>query len=342
MKIFFCFTYYHTLIAMIKAIECNEHPDMLLANDIPGFDNLYRNIINSNIFNNIYIYDAKKYVSFFVFKNNIDRAIRARKIVKLIVPETIPLSLEELKSYSEIYVSNDMTGPAKYLILNKIPYHLLEDGLDYFAYFDRYYSIPKGSFEKKGMRKKIKEILGMGFTCWGQAECCVDIEVNSVDNIKIPRDKVITVSRKKLFESLTEEQKRLIYNTYVKRQADRETCNEKSMILLTQPLYIDNFVCTEKQQTVVFESVIKEYVLNGYRIFVKPHPRDLMDYRKLIEKYNCVYIDKNIPSEVLNFDNNSYFDVAVSITSTAINFLENAKEKRFMGREYINQSLKED
>ena len=41
-----------------------------------------------------------------------------------------------------------------------------------------------------------------------------------------------------------------------------------------------------------------------------------MDYFPLINKYGCTYIDKNLPSEILNFDEDAYFDVAVSITST--------------------------
>lgn len=44
---------------------------------------------------------------------------------------------------------------------------------------------------------------------------------------------------------------------------------------------------------------------------------------------------------MLNFDKEAGYDVAVSITSTAINFLENVSEKRFMGREYIDFCLKE-
>ena len=342
MKLFFCFTHYHTLIAMIKAIENCEHPDILLANDIPGFDSLYANLLDSGVFNNIYVYDAKTFTHCFVFRSKIDRAIRSRRIVRKILPQTIPLNLSELKKYSEIYISNDMTGPAKYLILNKVPYHLIEDGLDYFSYFDRYYSIPKGAFTKNGMRKKIKEILGVGFLCWGQAECCIDIEVNSIDNLKIPTDKVIVVPRKKMFDSLSDQQKKLIFATYAKGKATAEVKSGKSMILLTQPLYADKFVQTEEDQRVVFESVIKEYIAKGYAVAIKPHPRDLMNYIPLVEKYNCVFIDKDIPSEILNFDSDSHFDTAVSITSTAINFLENAKEKRFMGREYISQCLKED
>ena len=334
MKIYFCFTYYHTLIAMIKTMQDGQKADIILANDIPGYVDLKRQLEKTDCFRRFYEYDAVQFTKEHVFKNKIERALKSRKIVRKTIPQLVDLDLDNLTFYSDIYIFNDMTGIAKYLILKNIQYHLIEDGLDYYSYFDKYYDIKESSFAINGFRKKVKELFGMGFTCWGQSECCVDIEVNKIEGIKIPKDKVFEVPRRELFDSLQETQKKLIYATYAKGE-NLQMSSAKSMILFTQPLFADQFVQSMDEQEKVFETIVEEYVDNGYGVTIKPHPRDLMDYSKLIARYHCAYIAKNIPSEVLNFDKDVSFDVAVSVTSTAINFLKRVKEKRFMGRDYI-------
>lgn len=153
----------------------------------------------------------------------------------------------------------------------------------------------EGAFSKNGFRQKAKNALGVGFNLWGQNDCCIDIEVNSDEKIKIPRDKVIVLPRKELFATLNESQKKTIYAIFAKGKSTGKRQTEKSVILLTQPLFKDIFVESEEEQRIVFESVIKEYKGNGYAVAIKPHPRDEMDYFPLIEKYDCTYIDKNNP-----------------------------------------------
>lgn len=341
MKIYSCGTYYHALITTIKVMNDNTSSDLLLANDIPGFADLKSRFLESGLFCHIYTYDAKRFDAAYKFRNLVDHVLSARKIIMDLIPNTVSISLAHWNEYSDVYIFNDSTGVAKYLILNGVKYHLVEDALDYFTYFDKYYRIPKNVFSKKGLIKGLKNFCGVGFNIFGQNDCCIDIEVNSDEKIKIPRDKVIVLPRKELFATLNESQKKTIYAIFAKGKSTGKKTDGKSVILLTQPLFKDKFVESEEEQRIVFESVIKEYKGNGYAVAIKPHPRDEMDYFPLIEKYDCTYIDKNIPSEMLNFDKEASYDVAVSITSTAINFLENVSEKRFMGREYIDFCLKE-
>ena len=342
MKIYSCGTYYHALITAIKIMINGEKADLLLANDIPGFNVLKERLSQSGLFRSIFIYDAKAFSESYVFKNVVDHAFNARKIVYEKIPCMVTLSSSQWRDYSDIYIFNDSTGVAKYLILNGIKYHLIEDALDYFSYFDKYYKIPEGAFSEKGFIKTLKNAFGIGFNVFGQNEACIDIEVNSVENIKIPTNKVFAISRSEMFSSLSREQRKLIFSIFAKDKTFKGKNNDKSMILLTQPLFKDAFVKSMEEQYVIFETVIIDYSKKGYSISIKPHPRDEMDYFPLINKYGCTYIDKKLPSEILNFDEDAYFDVAVSITSTAINALNNAREKRFMGREFIKNCLNEE
>lgn len=337
MKLYICFTYYHTLITLIKLLHSDEKADLLLANNIPNYTDLIGRLNGTGRFENIYEYDAIKFRSESKTKSALQRAMLGRRNVMRIVPNCINVTLEK---YEDIYVYADMTGIGRYIIGRNINYHLIEDALDFFVYFDKYYDISDSSFSKTGFKKRIKNFFHIGFTCWGQAKCCLDIEVNSLNGIKVPVDKVKAVSRKEMFQNLTIAQKKVIYGVYVPNGLKWNNDQSKSVILLTQPLFEDHWVETEDQQLKVFEGIVNDLKKDGYSITIKPHPRDIIDYSNIEKRYMCSHIDKNIPSEVLNFNSEAFFDLAVSITSTAINFLENVHERRFIGREYINVCLK--
>ena len=81
----------------------------------------------------------------------------------------------------------------------------------------------------------------------------------------------------------------------------------------------------------------------GYHVVIKPHPRDEADYADIIFKYKCTHIDKNIPSEVLNYNPEAQqYYAAISVTSTSINFLDCAKEKIFMGMDFVERVMSGD
>ncbi|MCD8311573.1 MAG: alpha-2,8-polysialyltransferase family protein [Firmicutes bacterium] len=339
MKLFFCSTYYHTLITFIKSITEHERVDLVLWNDMPGFDKLYERLLQSGQFNNIYLYDATRWKNEVNLNTRFGKRLFDRSVIKRLIPKLLGFPVSSMREYAGIYFYNDMVPPARYCIYSQIPYHLIEDALDYFSYFDQYWNIKESSFSRNGWRKRVKSIMGIGYTAGGQNDSCMDIEVNDSASIKIPRDKIIVYPRKELFGLLSEQERKRVYAVYA-GDAKVKMAKKKSVIIFTQPLFKDNFVSSMEEQTLIFESIISEYCRNGFQVTLKPHPRDLLDYTQLIERYGCEYIDKNIPSEILNFDNDAVFDEAVSITSTAINFLENVMVKRFLGRGYIDSCLR--
>lgn len=64
------------------------------------------------------------------------------------------------------------------------------------------------------------------------------------------------------------------------------------ILILTDPL------CTLDVREKIFRDVIKMYEKEG-SIFIKPHPRDELDYRKLFPEYP--QFDATVPMEMLNF-----------------------------------------
>ncbi len=333
MKLYVCSTYYHILITMVKALLSKECFDLYLFNGISGYENLIDKIERTDCFDNIYIYDQLRIRDATLSKNFIEKILFNRRRLKRAVEKYSTL---DFRQYSDIYIYSDHSSLGKYMVLKDIKFHLIEDALDFFKYFDRYYSVHPNDYTPGTLRYFLRK--NIAYLQWGMSEAVLDIEVNDKDGIKIPTDKVIEVPRKKMFDALDKAQKLLIYNTFAsEKHIDRK--EQKSVLICTQPLFKDKFVLSVEEQGKVFDKAVKEFTDRGYFVVIKPHPRDEMDYMPIIKKYGCGYIDRTLPSEVLNFDPNIHYDIAASITSTSINFLDFAEEKIFLGHEFIERTL---
>ena len=333
MQLYICLTYYHVLIAVIKTLINNSVVDLLISNDIPGFELLNRKLINSGLFHEVIEYDAQRIKVSPTTHKYFDILMRKARITRNFKNY---FNLD-LKEYTDIYIFQDVAEIGQYLIYKKIEYHLIEDALDYFKYFDKYYSLSKDSYNTNSIRYKIKKLLGVGCLSWGTTKYCKDIEVNDLEGIKISKEKVFEIPRRSLFDSLDNKQRIMIYNLFANGMEVYKNDRE-SVLICTQPLFEAGHVKSMDTQIKVFEEIIKLYQNKGYNIVIKPHPRDMADYSTIVKKYDCGYIDKNLPSEILNYnlDAKSYY-AAVSITSTSINFLDCAKNKVFMGMEYVKR-----
>ncbi len=336
MKLYVCLTYYHLLITVVKSLVNHETYDLLVANDIPEYQEIYTKLAASTLFNQVIEYKSAeirkqcnsstmpRYIEIFSRKKRIDTCFRQYCTI-------------DFAQYSDIYLYHDITEIGSYFTSNKIDYHLLEDALDYFKYFDTYYGIGKSSYDERTIKCKLKIIFGLGYQAWGISKYCIDVEVNDLNGLKIRNDKYFELPRKKMFEKLSTEQKKMVYSLFAGGKTLSHS-DEDAILLCTQPLYTSGHVSSYDIQLKVFESIIRDYTVNGYQVVLKPHPRDEADYTALITKYKCGYIDKNLPSEILDYnpDIKPYY-AAVSVTSTAINFLDCAKNKVFMGMEYIKK-----
>lgn len=336
--LYFCTTYYHTLITLIKALQCKEKFDVILDKGIPEYADLRERLLQTNRFGNIYFFDTTAFVyerKITKFRNKLEKLLLIRrKCIASVAEKYLEVNAME---YDNIFVYMDAQPFAHYLMYHKKNFHLIEDALDFFKYFDKYYHVNKAEYTP-GTIKYWKRRL-FDYFSWGYSPYVIDIEVNDLDGIRIPHDKVKVVPRKEMFSKLSVKDKLLIYETYVSTGQTFEFDNCKTAVIFTQPLLKDHFVKTEEEQLKVFENIARDWHNKGYNLILKPHPRDEVDYKIIIDKYNISFIDKNLPSEILNFNPSFHFEVAVALTTTAINFLEYADEKVFLGWEYMNKVL---
>lgn len=339
--LYICYTYYHLLITIIKSLTNNLQYDLLISIDIPQIDKMIDKIKQIKTIGNIYIINEAPYIELYESKNAIIAKITKRRILSNVFNEMTNINI---LGYDNIYTYNDMNLASSYLIVNEKKYHLIEDALDFFNYFDEYYNLKKWQYTQSNIFHKLKAWLKIGTNPWGQNKYCLDIEVNDISKIKISNKKVKELRRRKLFDSLTKQDKVIIYNLFTGNNVTERVIKgeKKQMILFTQPLFKDGFVKSEMEQLIVYKNIINEYYEKNFQVTIKPHPRDNIEYSNLIEEYECNYIDKNIPSEVLNFNQNVCCDDIVSITSTSINFVQNVKNRRLLGKEYIKECIKKN
>ncbi|MGR1361111.1 glycosyltransferase family 52, partial [Streptococcus agalactiae] len=127
--------------------------------------------------------------------------------------------------------------------------------------------------------------------------------------------------RKKLFDSLNKEQKSLIFKIFKTKPL---TITPKSVLLLTQPLAQDKWykTPTERFQSIqeqydYFDDIVQEYRTLGYNVYLKVHPRDVVDYSKLPVEL----LPSNVPMEIIELMSTGRFECGITHSSTALDSL---------------------
>lgn len=256
--LYICYTYYHLLITIIKSLTNNLQYDLLISIDIPQIDKMIDKIKQIKTIGNIYIINEAPYIELYESKNAIIAKITKRRILSKVFNEMTNINI---LGYDNIYTYNDMNLASSYLIVNEKKYHLIEDALDFFNYFDEYYNLKKWQYTQSNIFHKLKAWLKIGTNPWGQNKYCLDIEVNDISKIKISNKKVKELRRRKLFDSLTKQDKVIIYNLFTGNNVTERVIKgeKKQMILFTQPLFKDGFVKSEMEQLIVYKNIINEY-----------------------------------------------------------------------------------
>ena len=240
----------------------------------------------------------------------------------------------DFRKYREIYVFCDSDPIGYYLNRNKIHYHAMEDGLNCLVHFDAARYDNRGHF---GLKAFLSKKLNLIFVQNGYGKYCLDMEVNSISAITMPCPYYKELPRQKLVDELTGEDKDVILRAFVRDMdsllkkikecggtdddgkeapagSQEETCEKKKagagkqkrdkILLLTDPL------CTLDVRERIFKDIVEEYEKQG-QIFIKPHPRDELDYRKVFPGYPM--FDGTVPMEMLNFFPDLHFDQVVTV-----------------------------
>lgn len=236
---------------------------------------------------------------------------------------------EDLKKYDEIYVFCDSDPIGYYLNYKHIKYHAVEDGLNTLRGCDAARCDNTPHF---GIKTFLSKRLNWIFVQNGYGRYCIDMEVNDISVLQYSCPYYKEVSRAKLYERLTDDEKEKLLKIFVKDEAQirkvLEQKTEKTALILTEPLCKD--LSMRKK---LFNDLISEYKSKGYQPILKQHPRDLFDYNENFP--DVLIIDRTVPMEMLNFFGKGIFDVVVSIF-TELDNVYFGKEKLRLGRDFMD------
>ena len=139
-------------------------------------------------------------------------------------------------------------------------------------------------------------------------------------------DKLVTVSKAQLLESLMEEEKAIIRRVFLAVPLPEHV--QGACLLLPRSFVLDGLM-DQPTQDAMFAAVAKKYCTEP--LFIKTHPRDTTDYSKLFP--TAVILPRTMPSEVLNFCLPFKFQRAVTVQSWVLRGFTAAEEKVFVGLE---------
>ena len=339
-RIYVCHTYYHVYVAFLKElnlpVEKRGQASLLLSSMSNDFEQLKTRVEGTGLFERVLEYDEKR-EDFFpelavyrqdkgnILFNMLSRIRFTRKLADFNAPY-VPVDFRE---YKNIYVFCDSDPIGYYLNRKKIYYHAVEDGLNTLVHMNAARYDNRGHFKLKAFLSKKLNLI---FIQDGYGKYCIDMEVNDIASIAYPCPYYVEVPRRKLVDALDEKGKELILQAFIRdkdrlEEQIRESGRLKDKILvLTEPL------CSMEVREKIFRDIIAKYEKEG-SIFLKPHPRDALDYRVLFPEYP--QFDSTVPMELLNFFPGLHFKKVISVL-TEIKAIEFADEVVRLGPDFMD------
>lgn len=323
-RIYVCHTYYHAYVAFLKELHLRRErgqaageATLLLSTMSNDFEQFGERAKATGLFADVISFEEKRedyfpeLASFREDRGNIvfnmwQRIRFTGRYARLEAP-FIPVDFRE---YGDIYVFCDSDPIGYYLNRNRIYYHAMEDGLNCLVHFDAARYDNRGHF---GLKAFLSKKLNLIFVQNGYGKYCLDMEVNDISAIALPCPYYREVPRQPFVDALTREDKDLILQAFVrdmeelqKRIAECGEAGEKrnKILILTDPL------CELDVREQIFKDIVAEYEKQG-QVFIKPHPRDVLDYRKIFPDYPI--FDKTVPMEMLNFFEGLHFEQVITV-----------------------------
>lgn len=340
-RIYVCHTYYHVYVTFLKELNLPEsnrgQAVLLLSKMSTDFEKLKERIEAVELFKEVLWFDEKPAEFFPELKkyqknrnnlllNMIQRIQFTKRFAKL-QKDFIPVDFRE---YKDIYVFCDSDPIGYFLNQHKIYYHALEDGLNCLKNYDAARYDNRGHFKLKAF---LSSKLNLIFIQNGYGKYCMDMEVNDISAIRYPCEKYIEVPRQPLVDKLGAKEKDIILRAFIRNidglQKQVLECGnvENKVLILTEPL------CTLDVREQIFRDIIAMYKEEGM-IFLKPHPRDLLDYRKAFPE--ILQFDATIPMEIFQFFEKLHFTKVVGVF-TEMKGIYFADETVRLGPDFMDQ-----
>lgn len=338
-RVYICHTFYHAYVTLVKELVMGRahfgEADLLLSTMSNDFGLLADRIREENIFGEVHSFDERPPSSDeevmryhedrgSLFLNLLQR-IRYTRLLGALQEEVMPV---DLSAYEDVYIYCDSDPVGYYCNYKKIPYHAIEDGLNSGLLDNQARTSNRGAFPLKVLFAK----LGLIFIECGYSRYCIDYEVNDLSKNYKPAKNTIEVPRAALYARLTDEDHELLARLFLPQKEEvlralSEKGEKPCALLLTEPL------CDLDTRKRLFGDIIEAYE-KTHRVLVKPHPRDVLDYR--LHFPETVVLAGAFPMEVLQDVTGLTIDLLISVI-TQIDDVSFAKDTVYLGLDFLDR-----
>ncbi len=328
--LFICSTYNHIIVTLAHVYLDQLHDvDIILYDDLPNCYELRFRLSQLSLFNNIVIF-VKTGLPQRVFSEDGDIQHLKENHYKHLVAVEKRLNID-LTKYEELYTFYDGHHLGLYIQEKHLNYNLIEDGINHFQHIYATPSVQEmptiSEYTKRGY------LDGWMYLCCGQNPNCLSIEVNENKGLAIDHPNIIERPRRKMLDELSSEQKKSIFSVFMDDFDCLHRLRNQLAIVFTSVLANDGWVDSEATQIKIYRDIVAKLQNEGFFVVLKPHPRDKVIYNKLFR--DCYILDKDFPSELLDFDTRLHFEKGVVIASSAMELIECIENKVKLGFRYF-------
>ena len=318
-SIFICQTYYHLLIAVLLNIKDEKKNDLIIFGEIN--DRVIKDkqttdkLIKSNIFNKIEIIDC----------SDLKKQKTHKRVLTTISRIKRDSTIKRISNYNEIYIFNDLSSIGKVINRKNVKYNLIEDGRSCFN--EKHY---KKIISQQGLLKRIIKKILFGYSFMGESKNIKKIFVNDLEDTYFNQN-IEECNLDNLIEGLGEEEKLKVVGIFLDNEIKEYISN--SVIVLTQPFFMDGILKSEQDQLQLYKDIIDSEKYSTP--FLKLHPRDTLNYEKIISKEKIIQGD--FPIEIINLIPDLRIKKVISVSSTATKSIGNCEENIVLGWDYLEK-----
>ena len=240
-------------------------------------------------------------------EKNIDTV--SKKILR-IVDELLPF---DIRAFDEIHLISDHYLLGAYCVYNKIKYNYFEDGTGTYTYNDlirltqeKFTPIQPFLIDKFGLLGKNNSVKKRF------------VKYSSQTKEFKPDSSFVDFSAEALLTDIPEFDLKKILSVY-NGQKIKTSPDFKYAIILTQPFV--SWQQLDEESHKMLYSILVDYFLQGYKIIIKPHPTDRIDYKSFIKDTIC--INPSLIAELLPFVIERPFDLGITVSTDAIHNMGN-------------------
>lgn len=326
-QVYVCSSYFHVFVSILKIIDQRRAgvKSLIIINDhIPDMINLIPRLRQAGYFDHhilVPFYSAKtKQKKGYHFLSNLFN--RNRNTIRTVD------SLSDIHLYdsfirdSQINIFNNQGFAYVYFLLkyNNNYIRLIEDGMG------NYFKLISNG---KAFRRKYitRTPIGAGYD-----KGVKEIQVKFPERIdKRLQPKATLLDLTYFQNAVSEEDREKILRVFM-NDVSINFEGDKKLLLITQPLSEDKHL-DEPGKLKLYNTLLEPY--KDFTIFLKPHPRELTDYKKNL-KYPFYEIPRGFPLEMFNLLNGLNFEVGITVYSSAIHNVTCIDKKVSLGKEYLD------